>query len=296
MMNSANANSFRRRHEAGNEFVPPADVQIVTSGGRSIPAHSAILASASPVLEKMLYRCRISWNSQRIIRILGVPCDAVLALVQFFYSSREGEEAMEKYGMHLLVLSHAYQVKRLKRWCEEGVAARLRAEVVVDVLKLAKLCDAPWLYQRCMRLVAKDFAAVTQSEGWRFIQKHDPLLELEILQFLQDADQRKKRWMREKRDQEMYQLLSEAVECLQHICSDGCTVVGPHDGKPPSRSKGPCKFHTCGGLQFLICHFATCSRKLSPGGCTHCKRMWQLLQLHSSICDQSNSCKVPLCK
>ncbi|KAG1331376.1 BTB/POZ and TAZ domain-containing protein 2 [Cocos nucifera] len=302
MRNSADGNSFRRWHEAGNEFMPPADVQIITSGGQSIPAHSAVLASASPVLEKMLYRCRISLNSQRIIHIKGVPYDAVSAFIQFFYSSssalssREGEEAMEKYGMHLLVLSHAYQVKWLKRRCEGGVAARLRVEVVVDVLKLAKLCDAPRLYQRCMRLVAKDFASVIQSEGWCFIRRHDPLLEKEILHFIEDADQRKKRWMREMADQEMYQQLSEAMECLQHICTVGCTVVGPHDGEPPSRSKGPCSFRTCEGLQLLIRHFATCGKKLSPGGCIHCKRMWQLFQLHSSICDQSDSCKVPLCK
>ncbi|XP_017695970.2 BTB/POZ and TAZ domain-containing protein 2-like [Phoenix dactylifera] len=302
MRNSADCNSFRRWHEAGNEFVPPADVQIVTSGGRSIPAHSAVLASASPVLEKMLYRCRIGLNSQRIIQILGVPCDAVVAFIQFFYSSRsvlssrEGEEAMERYGIHLLVLSHAYQVKWLKRGCEEGVAARLRAEEVVDVLKLAKLCDAPRLYQRCMRLVAEDLASAVRSEGWRFIQRHDPLLEQEILQLVEDADQRKKRWMREMADQEMYQQLSEAMESLQHICTVGCTVVGPHNGEPPSRSKGPCSFRTCEGLQLLIRHFATCGKKLSPGGCIHCRRMSQLFQLHSSICDQSDSCKVPLCK
>lgn len=203
---------------------------------------------------------------------------------------------MEKYGMHLLVLSHAYQVRWLKKECEEGVAARLRAEVVVDVLKLAKLCDSPLLYQRCMRLVAKDFPSVTQSEAWRFVHKHDPLLEMEILQFLQDADQRKKRWIREMADQDMYQQLSEAIECLRHICIEGCTGVGPYDGEPPRRSKGPCSFHTCEGLQNLIRHFVTCGKKLSPGGCIHCKRMWLLFQLHSSICDQSSSCKVPLCK
>ncbi|XP_009387349.1 BTB/POZ and TAZ domain-containing protein 2 isoform X2 [Musa acuminata AAA Group] len=186
---------IRRWHEAGNECVPPTDVQIVTSDGKSIPAHSSVLASASPVLERMLDRSRKGGNSERIIHVLGVPHDAVLVFLQFLYSSgtgmwsREAEEEMERHGMALLALSHAYRVRWLKRRCEAGVAAWLSAVKVMDVLKLARLCDAPRLYQRCMRLVAKDLEAVQQSEGWRFVQKHDPGLETEVLQLLQETSQ-----------------------------------------------------------------------------------------------------------
>ncbi|RWV82854.1 hypothetical protein GW17_00055606 [Ensete ventricosum] len=96
-------NGFLRRcHEAGNECVPPTDVQIVTSDGKSMPAHSSVLvcdsffglcfesdwASASPVLERMLDRSRKGGNSERIIHVLGVPHDAVLVFVQFLYCSR----------------------------------------------------------------------------------------------------------------------------------------------------------------------------------------------------------------
>lgn len=104
-------------------------------------------------------------------------------------TSREAEEAMGRHGVALLALSHAYRVPWLKRGCEAAAAARVSAENVMDVLKLARMCDALWLRQRCMRQVAKDFAAVQQTEGWRFVQKHDPALELEILQFLEEADQ-----------------------------------------------------------------------------------------------------------
>jgi len=85
------------------------------------------------------------------------------------------------------------------------------------------------------------------------------------------------------------------MECLEHICTEGCTTVGPYDMEP-TKNRGPCgKFATCQGLQFLIRHFATCKRRIS-GGCSRCKRMWQLLRLHSSICDQSDVCRVPLCR
>lgn len=102
--------------------------------------------------------------------------------------------------------------------------------------------------------------------------------------------------MRNRKYQRLYLQLNEAMECLEHIFTEGCTHVGPHDMEP-HKKKGPCtSFSTCcRGLQLLIRHFVTCKKKV-PGGCSHCKRMWQLFRLHSSLCDQPESCKVPLCR
>ena len=109
------------------------------------------------------------------------------------------------------------------------------------------------------------------------------------------VEQRKKRTKRHREEQRLYLQLSEAMECLEHICTEGCTSVGPYDMEP-GQKRGPCsKFGTCQGLQHLFQHFATCKRRVN-GGCSRCKRMWQLLRLHSSMCDQSDSCRVPLCR
>ncbi|XP_062169580.1 BTB/POZ and TAZ domain-containing protein 1 [Alnus glutinosa] len=275
--------------------LPEPDVHIITSGALRIPAHASILASVSPVLENIIDRPRKHRSSEKVISILGVPCDAVVAFVRFLYSSRCTEEEMEKYGIHLLALSHVYAVPQLKqRWCTKALGERLTIGNVVDVLQLARMCDAPDLYLKCMKLVANHFKAVEKTEGWRFLQEHDPWLELHILQFMDEAESRKKRSRRHKEEQRLYLQLSEAMECLEHICTEGCTNVGPYDTEPIK--KGPCsKFSTCQGLQLLIGHFATCKKRVN-GGCLRCKRMWQLLRLHSSICDQSDSCRVPLCR
>lgn len=95
---------------------------------------------------------------------------------------------MARYAMHLLALSHVYRLPLLKRACVVSLANRLDAETVVDVLQLARLCDAPRLYVRCMKLLSADFAAVEKTEGWRFLQANDPWLELEILQALHEID------------------------------------------------------------------------------------------------------------
>ena len=98
------------------------------------------------------------------------------------------DEEMEAYGIHLLALSHVYLVPQLKQRCTKGLADRLTNDNVVDVLQLARLCDAPDLYIKCMRLISDHFKTVEKTEGWKFLQDHDPHLELEILQFMEESE------------------------------------------------------------------------------------------------------------
>jgi hypothetical protein len=98
------------------------------------------------------------------------------------------EEDVERYGIHLLALSHVYQVSWLKRKCEITLATLLTTETILDMLQLSRLCDAQRLHLRCMKFIVKDFAAVQETEAWRFLQENDPWLELDILQFMDEAD------------------------------------------------------------------------------------------------------------
>ncbi|KAI4319051.1 hypothetical protein MLD38_032699 [Melastoma candidum] len=278
--------------------LPDPDVHVLTSGGLRIPAYSSVLASASPVLENAIDRPRkLRRRSERVVPILGVPCGAVSAFIGFIYSSRCHEEQLEKYSIHLLALSHVYLVPQLKHRCTKSLGRRLTEENVVDVLQLARLCDAPDLYLTCMKLVYANFNSVEKTEAWKFLQDHDPWLELQILQFIDEAEMRKKNIKRHKEELSLYQQLSEAMDCLQHVFSEGCTIVGPLDMNPPRR-EACSNFVTCQGVQLLIKHFTKCDKRANNdnGGCPRCKRMWQLLRLHSLICDQADCCRVPLCR
>ncbi|KAJ1271572.1 hypothetical protein BS78_06G137600 [Paspalum vaginatum] len=267
-----------------------ADVRIVTSDGQTIAAHSYVLALASPVLERMIDRACRGWGTNDCtIRILGVHSDAVLAFLHLLYSSRVApgmEDAVAAHGPQLLALAHVYRVEWLKRAAESAVSARLTADRAVDMLKLARLCDAPRLRARCARLAAKDLAAVEASDGWRFARRHDPALELELLQLLDDADRRRSRWARSRASQEAYRQLAEAMDALDRVfCGDA--------GEPCATDDA-----TCRGMRLLMRHFATCARKVAPGGCARCKRVLQLFRLHASVCDrpeQDQPCRVPLC-
>ncbi|KAK7853506.1 BTB/POZ and TAZ domain-containing protein 4 [Quercus suber] len=271
-----------------------ADVSINTDNGGTIYAHANILGMASPVIKSMLKKSKRR-GRQRSISIPGVPHDAVRAFIRFLYSSCYEKEDMEEFVLPLLVLSHAYVVPELKQVCvqqlEQGL---LTIENVIDIFQLALLCDAPRLSFICHRMILRNIKAVSATEGWQAMKQSHPILERVLLQSKIDEDNRQKDRIRKINEGKIYLQLYEAMEALVHICRDGCRTIGPHD-KDFKANQSPCDYAACKGLELLVRHFAACKLRV-PGGCIHCKRMWQLLELHSRLCDNSDICRVPLCR
>ncbi|KAL1824241.1 hypothetical protein ACET3Z_011019 [Daucus carota] len=271
-----------------------ADVLINTDNGIIIYAHASILGVASPVLKNMLKLSK-GRGHQRSISIHGVPHDAVRVFIRFLYSSCYERNELEEHVLHLLVLSHAFVIPRLKRVCERRLEnGFLTTENVVDIFQLALLCDVPRLSLICHRLILKSFKAVSATEGWQAMKESHPMLEREITMSMIYEDRIRKERTKWLQDRKTYLELYEAMEALVHICKDGCRTIGPYD-KAFNKDHAPCKYEACKGLELLFRHFSKCNLR-APGGCIHCKRMWQLLELHSHLCADSDMCKVPLCR
>ncbi|KAK4421974.1 BTB/POZ and TAZ domain-containing protein 3 [Sesamum alatum] len=271
-----------------------ANVHIIVEDGSIVTAHHCVLSVASPVLRNLLQQSKVK-NGVRYIRIPGVPYDALHAFIRFLYSSCYEEEEMKKFVLHLLVLSHSYVVPSLKRLCEHILERGwLTNENVIDVLQLARSCDAPRLALICQRMVVRDFKCISRTEAWKVMKRANPSLEQELLESVVEADSRKQDRLKKVEEKKVYLQLHEAMEALLHICRDGCRTIGPRD-KVLKGSQLPCGFQACKGLETLIRHFSSCKTRV-PGGCMHCKRMWQLLELHSRMCNEPENCKVPLCR
>ncbi|KAL9680518.1 hypothetical protein QQ045_018397 [Rhodiola kirilowii] len=70
-------------------FSPKPDVQIVTSSGVHIPAHSSVLSKASSVPESLLNQPAKQRNSsERVISVPEVPTEVVSVFVRFMYTAR----------------------------------------------------------------------------------------------------------------------------------------------------------------------------------------------------------------
>ncbi|KAJ4963242.1 hypothetical protein NE237_023181 [Protea cynaroides] len=66
------------------------------------------------------------------------------------------------------------------------------------IYSLARICDVPDLYLKCLNLVSKDLKAIEKTEFGKFLQDHDPWFELEILRFLNEVEWRQKQKHMEK--------------------------------------------------------------------------------------------------
>jgi E1A/CREB-binding protein len=78
---------------------------------------------------------------------------------------------------------------------------------------------------------------------------------------------------------ERQQQLQKTLELLVHSCN--CNN--------PS-----CSSSSCRRLRQLFAHAVSCEVKVT-GGCTVCKKMWCLLNLHAKSCTSSD-CAVPRCR
>ncbi|KAJ3708226.1 hypothetical protein LUZ61_011931 [Rhynchospora tenuis] len=273
------------------------DVHFATGGDRVILAHSCILVISSPVLRSLLEKAPIK-NNFKIIKISGVTQEVARVFIRFLYSSCYEEEEMKKNAIHLLVLSHAYSVPSLKKLCIYHIEKSiLTKENVVDLLQLARGCDAARLAYVCTRLIFKDFKSVSGTEGWKVMRDVNPTLEQELLEFLVEADSRKLERSQKREEHQTYFLLYEAMEALVHISQDGCRNIWPADKSLNhiESQGGNCSFPACKRIELLVRHFRGCDLSV-PGGCADCKRMWQLLELHSRMCSESYYCTVPLCR
>ncbi|GAA0184561.1 hypothetical protein LIER_31849 [Lithospermum erythrorhizon] len=273
-----------------------ADVLINTDRGGVIYAHANILGMASPVLRGILQSRGQRSSRKRSISICGVPPEAVHVFIRFLYSACYDEEKLDEYALQLLMLSHAYVVPHLKRLCEQWIEQRLiTSENIIDIFQLALLCDARRLSLICHRFILNNFKSVSATDGWKVMKNSHPILEQTILGSMDEENVMQKERIRKASERKVYAELHEAMEALVHICSEGCRTIGPHN-KLPEKDQEPCPYGAaCKGLELLLRHFSGCKKRV-PGGCVHCRRMWQLLELHSRLCADSDICKVPLCR
>ncbi|RCV28524.1 hypothetical protein SETIT_5G411200v2 [Setaria italica] len=272
-----------------------ADLRVSTDDGSEILSHSCVLGVKSPVLRAMLEDAELT-NGFRCIRISGAPSGAVHVFIRFLYSSRFEQEQIKKHVLHLLVLSHVFSVPSLKTVCIDQLERNFLApDNVVDILQLAGLCDAPRLSLICTRMIIGDFKTISLTDGWKVMRRVNPNLEQELLESLVEADTKRQERAKKMEEKKVYLQLYEAMEALIHICREGCRTIGPRDQALKGSRAGVCKFPACKGIELLVRHFSGCSVRV-PGGCANCKRMWQLLELHSRMCFSPDTCKVPLCR
>ncbi|XP_020395528.1 BTB/POZ and TAZ domain-containing protein 3 [Zea mays] len=128
---------------------------------------------------------------------------------------------MKEHALHLLVLSHVFSVPSLKTVCVDQLERGFLApDNVVDMLQLARLCDAPRLALACVRMVIEDFKTISLTDGWKVMRRANPSMEQELLESLVEADTRRQERAKKMEETKVYLQLYEAMEVLVHICRE----------------------------------------------------------------------------
>ncbi|KAM3258216.1 hypothetical protein ACQJBY_050141 [Aegilops geniculata] len=127
------------------------DITINAIGG-SIKAHRALLAARSSVFLRMFSH---NLREKRLskVDISDMSIDACQTLVGYLYGVIASEDELLAHRSELLVAADKYNIKDLRKACEESLRRDVSTENVLERLQTAHTYGLPALRRTCVRLL-----------------------------------------------------------------------------------------------------------------------------------------------
>lgn len=154
-----------------------SDVTLIV-GEEKIPAHKIILASKSPVFNKM-FLCDMLESHSNEAKVTGIKLEVVNELLRFIYTGEVTK--LDELALDIFKAAHFYQVSDLKLICEHFLRTTLSVESVTNSLMLADDYEAECLKDHCLAFVLKNFKEVIRTAAYKSLYKTHPHLSFELL-------------------------------------------------------------------------------------------------------------------
>ncbi|CAE8655798.1 unnamed protein product [Polarella glacialis] len=170
-----------------------ADV-VIKVDGRSLDAHSAILAARSPVFAAMLASPMREGREKEVV-IADLEASSVEALLLYLYTGSIGKETLESdaSSLSLLQAAHRYQVNGLVDRVAQSLAARFDVATVSEWAQVADLMGCSGFREQCLSFMRQHIAEVQSSDAFqRLAVKHPAILVDVIAALAPPAKQQKK--------------------------------------------------------------------------------------------------------
>lgn len=147
--------------------------------GKTIPAHTSVLCSRSPVFAKMFQHDMLEKNSKKFV-IKDINFAIFNTFLLFLYT---GEVEAKDWQTVIVLYSIAdkYEVMSLRNECSRMMAGSLSVDSVSIVLKLAFLHGDEELKEKAKICVCNNFTRVVQTTDWVNIVDTYPRLASEVL-------------------------------------------------------------------------------------------------------------------
>merc|ERR1719290_253684 len=140
-----------------------ADVD-VTVGGRVFRCHKAILGARSPVLKAAFVHNMVEKATGKI-NIDGIESNTVEDMLKYIYGGKI--ENLEDKATKLLAAADQYDLKLLKKKCEELLCKSLNISNCLDYLILADMHSTDILKPLVIKFVVENSREVVTQENWK---------------------------------------------------------------------------------------------------------------------------------
>jgi len=140
-----------------------ADVDVLV-GGRTFRCHKAILGAKSPVLKAAFVHNMVEKATGKI-NIDGIESSTVEDMLKYIYGGRISD--LEEKATKLLAAADQYDLKFLKKRCEELLCKSLNISNCLDYLILADMHSTDILKPLVIRFVVENSREVVTQENWK---------------------------------------------------------------------------------------------------------------------------------
>ncbi len=159
-----------------------ADVEFQCDG-KSIKAHTLILASGSPVLAAM-FENDFKEKPKKVANITDIKANIFENLLKYIYTGEVALETEVKDVAGLLVAADKYAVETLKEECAVYLTKDLKVENAARYLVLAHLHNSTVLHEATLQFMSQNAKAVCARKDWMDIIKTYPELCFQATQLM----------------------------------------------------------------------------------------------------------------
>jgi speckle-type POZ protein len=159
-----------------------ADVEF-RCNGKSIKAHTLILASGSPILAAM-FRNDLIEKQKRVVEILEIKANIFENLLQYIYTGEAALETKVEDVSQLLIAADKYGVETLKEECAMYLSKDLKVENAARYLVIAHLHNSTVLHESTLQFMSQNAKAVCARKDWMDIIKDYPELCFQATQLM----------------------------------------------------------------------------------------------------------------
>ncbi|KAL7286622.1 hypothetical protein TKK_0019120 [Trichogramma kaykai] len=137
-----------------------SDVNLRTACGKCIPAHKAILASASPIFHNMFTHEMLE-NETDLVDITDISNEVLIEMLRYIYLG--SIDVKVPVVCELLGAANKYDIQVMKTMCEKLLLENLSIENARDVYKAATKYDSNYLKNEAIKCFYDDSVEMIKS-------------------------------------------------------------------------------------------------------------------------------------